>query len=60
MKECDILGGVKTYSDPSYILSGVKPLQTPGSTPLASHTQCSQGGRPTTTLHFRDSDLNGV
>ena len=24
MKECDILGAVKTYSDPSYIFSGVK------------------------------------
>jgi len=24
MKECDILWGVKTYSDPSYIFQGVK------------------------------------
>ena len=39
MKECDILGGgVKTYSDPSYIFSGVQDPSTPGSTLLICGT----------------------
>ena len=33
MKECDILVG-QTYSDPSYIFSGVRTAKPPWSTPL--------------------------
>ena len=40
MKECDILTGVGTYSDPSYIVSGVRISPPPGSTPLVSHPSC--------------------
>jgi len=37
MKECNIFRGVKTYSDPSYIFSGVRTLNPQDLSPCFSH-----------------------